>query len=312
MKETPMPLRTIVRALGGDLYDGGRRANIPAPGHSSADRSVSLLFRDGRIIVNTFGDGGWREVLDHLRRLGLVDAHNAPSSLAAPPPASFGVRPPDWRRCEAARALWRIGQPIAGRLAERHCRLRNIQRALPDEEVMRHAGETPVSVYGPSPLRRPALLAAIRDPAGAVTAVEITYLAPNGCRARDLRLSRKTVGLVPAGSAVRIDPPAAEMLVAEGVFTTLSATERFGLPGWALLSTRNLRGWTPPPKVRSVLIAADRGTDGAASARVLAARLTEAGLQTRVMFPVEPYGDFNDAAADPAGKAGGREGAGCA
>ena len=40
-----MSLRTIVQALGGELYDGGRRANIPAPGHSAADRSVSLLLR---------------------------------------------------------------------------------------------------------------------------------------------------------------------------------------------------------------------------------------------------------------------------
>jgi len=38
-----MSLREIVRVLGGDLYDGGRRANVPAPKHSRADRSVSLL-----------------------------------------------------------------------------------------------------------------------------------------------------------------------------------------------------------------------------------------------------------------------------
>ena len=33
-----MSLRTIVDVLGGDLYDRGFRANIPAPGHSPADR----------------------------------------------------------------------------------------------------------------------------------------------------------------------------------------------------------------------------------------------------------------------------------
>ena len=66
-----MSLRPIVQALGGDLYDRGQRANIPAPGHSAADRSVSLLLKDGRIIVHTFGDGDWRAVLDHLRGEGL-------------------------------------------------------------------------------------------------------------------------------------------------------------------------------------------------------------------------------------------------
>ena len=61
-----MSLRAIVEVLGGDLYDGGRRANIPAPGHSRADRSVSLLLKDDRVIVHTFGDGDWQAVLDDL------------------------------------------------------------------------------------------------------------------------------------------------------------------------------------------------------------------------------------------------------
>ena len=73
-----MTLRSIVQALGGDLYDGGRRANIPAPGHSAEDRSVSLLLQDDRVVVHTFGDGDWRAVLDFLREQQLIDASNAP------------------------------------------------------------------------------------------------------------------------------------------------------------------------------------------------------------------------------------------
>ena len=68
-----MSLSHIVKALGGELYDGGRRANIPAPGHSSADRSVSLLLEDDRVVVHTFGDGDWKAVLDHLRDNRLID-----------------------------------------------------------------------------------------------------------------------------------------------------------------------------------------------------------------------------------------------
>jgi hypothetical protein len=67
-----MSLRTIVRVMGGNLYDGGRRANIPAPGHSRRDRSVSLLEIGGRLIVHTFGDGDWRQVRDDLRARGLL------------------------------------------------------------------------------------------------------------------------------------------------------------------------------------------------------------------------------------------------
>ena len=70
-----MTLKTIVDMLGGDLYDGGRRANIPAPGHSPADRSVSLLLMNDRVVVHTFGDGDWKAVLDDLRERRLIDAH---------------------------------------------------------------------------------------------------------------------------------------------------------------------------------------------------------------------------------------------
>ena len=85
-----------------------------------------------------------------------------------------------------------------------------------------------------------------------------------------------------------LSPAAAEMVVGEGVFTTLSAIDRFRLPGWALMSANNLAAWTPPPEVRRVLIAADRGAVGEGAA----ARL-DAGAPVRVMITrdlvLEPY-----------------------
>jgi putative DNA primase/helicase len=290
-----MSLRTIVQALGGELYDRGRRANIPAPGHSAADRSVSLLLQDNRIVVHTFGDGDWRAVLDDLRERQLIDAANAPLSLAgAVNAAARGKTQTDLERRDAALRLWEAGRAVRSTPSERHCRTRGIGRDLPGPEALRHHSEAPVAAYRQSRYRRPALLAGIQAPDGRYTAVEVTYLAPNGRRADDLRLSRKTVGPVPGGCAVRLDPAAPEMLVAEGVFSTLSATERFALPGWALMSIRNLRVWTPPEGVRSVLIAGDRGKDGEASANRLKERLIEAGVAATVALPPEPWGDWNE------------------
>jgi hypothetical protein len=294
-----MSLRAIVRALGGELYDGGRRANIPAPGHSTEDRSVSLLLRDDRVVVHTFGDGDWKSVLDHLRDKQLIDANNAPVTGGGGPAGHRPGRPDlaDFERRDAALRLWDAGRAIGRTPSERHCRLRAIHRDLPGPEALRHNNEASVAAYCQSRYRRPALLAGIRTPDGQLTAVEITYLTPSGRRAKDLRLPRKTVGTAPGGCAVRLDPAAEAMLVAEGVFTTLSATEWFGLPGWALLSTRSLRAWSPPDGVRSVLIAGDRGKDGEASAEVLRARLVEAGLAATVALPPAPYGDWNEWAA---------------
>ena len=292
-----MSLRAIVQALGGELYDGGRRANIPAPGHSAADRSVSLLLQHDRVVVHTFGDGDWKGVLDHLREHQLIDAANAPLGGAVLPvgrrPGREVVAPRE--RLEAALRLWDGARPIARTVSARHCQLRGITRPLPGPEALRHSTDTPVSIYRPGRLRRPALLAGIQDADGRYTAVEVTYLAPNGQRALDLRLPRKTVGTAPNGRcAVRLDPAAEEMLVSEGVFTTLSASDWFGLPGWALMSTRNLRAWWPPAGVRSVLIAADRGKDGEASAARLKGRLLAGGVAASVALPPDPWGDWNE------------------
>jgi putative DNA primase/helicase len=290
-----MTLHQIVRTLGGELYDRGRRANIPAPGHSPADRSVSLWLRDNRLVVHTFGDSGWRAVLDHLRALHLIDAANTPLSVGrAPGHFESPETPSQIERRDRAARIWDGGRGVAGTPSERHARLRAIRRDLPGPSALRHHHEVPIAVYRDGGLRRPALLAAILTPQGLLTAIEVTYLAPNGRRADDLRLPRKTIGLAPGGCAVRLDPPGEDMLVGEGVVTTLSATERFGLPGWALMSTRNLRAWSPPQGVRSVLIAADRGKDGEASASHLRGRLQRLGLRAAVALPPEPSGDWND------------------
>lgn len=287
-----MSLRTIVRVLGGDLYDGGRRANIPAPGHSRRDRSVSLLERDDRLIVHVFGGGDWRQVRDDLRARGLLSDKGGLS----PSPALDATVESARRaaRRQTALALWQASRPLGGSLSERHCRLRGVRGPLPGPDALRHNGMTPLSVYRPRSPARPALLAAVRDAQGAVSAVEITYLGPGGRRAVDVRLPRKTVGLIAPASAVRLDPAATEMVVAEGVFTALSARRRFGLPAWALLSTSNLRHWRPPAGVRSVLVAADRGPDGEASAARLVDALLVQGLTAEMALPPAPHGDWND------------------
>jgi len=184
------------------------------------------------------------------------------------------------------------GDP-AGTLSARHVRRRGVTRVLPPD--LRHHDAAPAALYDGRGPFRPALLAAIRGPDGALCAVEVTYLAGDGARAR-LRLPRKTIGVLPPGAAVRLDPAGSALLVAEGVFSALSASERFGLPAWALLSTSNLRAWTPPSGVRRVLIAADRGADGERSARVLAERLRTLGVRVRLAWPPAPFGDWNEAA----------------
>lgn len=283
-----MTLRAIVRALGGDLYQGGRRANIPAPGHSAADRSVSLVMVRGRVLIHCFGDARWQDVRDDLRHRGLLDGCGEEAGVQTAP------RPDGSARRRRARQLWAEGAVTGpSGLVARHLASRALVWSPRFEDLTEHPA-APVSIYGRGGGARRAMMAAIRQPDGALAAVELTYLDRSGRRAEGLILSRKTVGEVPPGSAVRLRPVARSLLVAEGVITTLSAMTRFDMPGWALLSAGNLAGWSVPPGVEEVLIAADRGAAGEAAARRLQARTRAAGVRCAIAWPPAPQGDWNE------------------
>ena len=294
-----MSLKSIVAAQGGELHAGGCRAHIPAPGHSRMDRSVSLMLDGDRVVIHGFGAAGWREVRDHLKDLGLIDAAGrlTGAGVAGSLARGSGVaRPSACVRIARAGALWEAAHALEpGDLCHRHFRSRRIHGPVASA-ALRRLTQTPVSLFRESSRTCSSLIAAVSTPEGGLGAVEIAYLDPDGRAARRLRLPRKTVGVVPPGSAVRLSPAAGALLVAEGVITTLSAMARFDLPGWALLSAGNLAAWSAPSEARRILIAADRGRAGEAAASRLRARLVAEGLDVVVRLPPSGFGDWNEAA----------------
>lgn len=287
-----MSLSELVAIVGGDLV-APDRALVPGPGHSPGDRSVSLYVdRNDRLVVTSFGRSQWREVLDDLRARNLIDANNRLCTAQSGAGPMARVRS-DSERIAAAIRLWDRGGPVAGTLSERYVRNRAIRRSLPGRDALRHLAATPLYAYADEGPCFPALLAAIRDVTGAVTAVEITYLNGRGARREGVRTPRKIVGVFRPGGAVRLDPSGADMAVAEGVFTALSVSERFGRPTWAALSIYRLESWRPPEGVRSLLVAADNGRCGARAARRLIASLAKTPIEVRLEFPSPGFDDFN-------------------
>jgi putative DNA primase/helicase len=292
-----MTLASIVAKTGGEHWSGGHQALIPRPNAPATDRSVSLrLHYDDanlapRVVVHCFGGGSWQDVLDHLRDAGLVDANNrllehgrsgSWSRPSAPPPSEI-------ERIRAARQIWDAGRPVENTPSAIYAKLRKVRRQLPGPDVIRHSSVVPLRVYQPAgSATKNATLLAITSPEGEFAACEIHYLNPNGRKASELKIPKKTVAPIPVGSAIRIDDPSTEMLVGEGFWTSLSASERFSLPCWALTSTSRLRYWKPPQGVKRVLIAADNGADGRASAAFLENRLISMGIRATSVFPDHP------------------------
>ena len=289
-----MTLIPIVRARGGDLYASGRRASIPAPGHSRHDRSASLLLgSSGRIVVHSFGGASVAEILADLRKSGLIDYQGYPLGEGRSAPST--PEPSETFRRQRAEALWTAGIPIRGTPSELYLKgHRAIARDVCLIAALRHHPAMPVAIYKDvCRYSRPALMSRIAVLGDRTTAVEVTYLNAQADRDRSLRISRKTVGCVPPGTFVQLDRPDEHIVVAEGVMTALSATERLGLPGLALLGIRNLQNFAPPTGVRRVSIAVDRGQAGESAAKTLEARLRDEGFEADRQFPRAPFEDFN-------------------
>jgi putative DNA primase/helicase len=141
--------------------------------------------------------------------------------------------------------------------------------------------------------RYPALLAEIRDVAGELVSVHVTYLEAGRKLAKSdaRKIFSPLIGR--DGCAVRLLPATDELGIAEGIETALSAATLDGLPVWAALNTSLLARFEPPPGVTRLRIYADRDEAGFAHALKLAERL-QGRVRFEVRTPTVPANDWND------------------
>ncbi len=140
----------------------------------------------------------------------------------------------------------------------------------------------------------PALLAEVRDRAGALVTVHVTYL--RGGRKLEGNEPRKILSPLTGreGCAVRLMLPTDVLGIAEGIETALSAAVLEQVPVWAALNTALLSKFEPPEGVRTLRVYADRDEAGLMAAAQLVVRL-QGRVRVELQTPVAPAKDFNDA-----------------
>lgn len=289
-------LERIVAACGGILLDGGARALIPGPNHSHKDRSVSLVETgEGRILIHCFSPNDeWRDVRRALADLGLLDDAPAPNSGAVRTTVpKIAAQPASEERSARAARVWSESRPLQHTTATAYLRQRGIPETLWDTPALRfHPSMTSLD----DRLRRPALIAAISDPTGALQGVQVTLLTPHGRAKAAVATPRRVIGKL-VGGAVRLGQPGARLAVGEGVETMLSASCALGVPAWAALTAYNLSLFTPPACVTYLLIAADNDEAGLAAADAVRRRMT---TEATVCLPPNRADDWNEAMGDRA------------
>ena len=258
---------------------GGYGGDCPACGY--ADAFTARTTREGRTALHCF-NGCDRDALHDAARCALGSGWMPP-----PRPDAARVQANRQSRQNAAQRLWQRSHPCPGTLAETYLARRGIGHAA-TSSALRFQADCP----HPGGTRLPALVSAVRNGAGAVVAVQRTYLASDGLKAA-VDPARATLGPV-WGAAVQLNPCGPELAVGEGMESSASAGLIFGLPAWAALSAGNLAALVLPLEVRRVLIAVDYDRPGRDAAAVAQQRWLAEGRTVRLAMPNTPGTDLND------------------
>lgn len=199
----------------------------------------------------------------------------------------------DEKRRAMLNALWKAGRPIERDDPAGWYLTSRIGAGWQDCTDLRYVEQCPA----PDGIKRPAMIALVRDAEGNPVNIHRTFLHDEGRKA-DMDNPRAMMpGPVPEGSAVRLFPVAERMGIAEGIETAFAAAKQFRMPVWSAIDAGRLAKWQPPAGCKGVAIFADndRSFTGQAAAFALANRLAVKGFDVCVEIPIAQGTDWADA-----------------
>ncbi|MDO6588293.1 toprim domain-containing protein [Salipiger sp. 1_MG-2023] len=281
-----MDAKEITLALRGRWYRSYGLAFCPAHGNTRTPALSLGNGTDGRLLARCHAGCEFRDIVDALRGLGIVDGGGG---YSPPDPDTLAKREAEARadadrRERQALAIWREGLPISGTLAERYLRGRGLTCPLPDT-LRFHP-----SCWHSSAKRFPAMLA--RVDGAARFALHRTYLCPDGTGKAAVAPSKAMLGAV-KGGAVRLSDAEGPLVLAEGIETglaLLSGLLQLPVRLWACLSASGMQRVTLPPDPGRLTIATDSDDSGVGKAAGDALALRASSLGWTVSLLPAPKG----------------------
>lgn len=285
--------RAVARVLGGSA--SGRNVVVPGPGHSSADRSLSIKIDptalDGFVVHSFAGDSpaACRDYVRAALSLGAREGHRQQSSRWQSRPTTILRDDVSADRSPLALRLWHEARDPRGTTVASHLASRAL--SFPEDiagEVIRFhpALKFDGELVG-------AMVALFRDirtnkPCG----IHRTFLDGAG-RKRDRRMLGRT-----KNAAIKLaadESVTLGLIIGEGLETCVAARLAGFRPVWALGSASAIAAFPVLSGIEAVTVLGEVGDGGAnhRAARACAARWIEAG---REAFVVEPQAgsDLND------------------
>jgi hypothetical protein len=287
--------RQVALALGGRraqrLADGGYLIPCPVPTHGKGrgDRNPSLRIGDGvtRVLVHCYSGRDPRDVLDELRRRGLLD-NDVPRRTS--PIRDRIADEQRERNSRLAERIWSEAEPIEGTPGALHFYRRNIDiTLLPDFGSLRWHKQCPW----------------VGGPTGCVIArfTDAITNEPHGIWRRPIRKGEKPRTLGPmVGCVIRLwpdDSVSTGLCLAEGVETAAAASQivhRGTLlqPVWAAGCAENMRSFPVLSGIEALTLLVDHDKSGQSAARECAQRWHAAGREVTLLTPTYEGDDFNN------------------
>ena len=287
--------RELAVALDG--RKSGRGWTTKCPAHDDRTPSLSICERGGKVLVKCWAGCSQQEVIAALRARGLWSGRDRQVRWQ-PKRSNPRTEKSDAsaaERVERALLPWRDAQPLHGTLAETYQASRGIN-LLAVHSLRFH----PRLWHWPSQSDWPAIVALVTNAAsGKPLGTHQTFLARDGRGKAPVDKPRLFAGPIGGGGVWFGEAgPDNELIVAEGVETTLSAMRLYGAAaGVAALSASGMKALALPPWAQRVRIVADNDTNGIgqSAARTAYRRWTAEGRAVRVALPKATGADANDA-----------------
>ena len=267
----------IVSVMGGTVT-GRDSCNVPGPGHSKADRSLSIQIDPTDPLgfkVHSFAGDSWPVCRDYVAAtLGLQRTRTG----LVPASSDFPLQ------------IWSEAVSARGTLVEKHLASRQLR--LPDrhQEVLRFHPSCP---FGKS-TRHPCMVALYRDiKTNEAKGIHRTALTPDG-----KKIDRKSLGSI-GGCAIKLTPDedvAEGLTVGEGIETTLAGMALNFRPAWALGAANAIAKFPVLSGIECLTILVDRDATGTGQASALecSRRWTKAGREVFRIVPAVLGADMAD------------------
>jgi putative DNA primase/helicase len=281
----------VAFALSGEA--SGINVSAPGPGHSRADRSLSIRIDEDApdgFYVHSFADDDWRVCREHvLRALGLCRSDWRRSLTPHEPRRAIRDIDPAARNVAFALQLWKEAGDPRGTKVEAYLASRSL--ALPDDLAGAVIRFHPKLRYEGSKVG--AMLALFRnimtdEPCG----VHRTFLDSTA-----RKLDRRMLGRA-KGAAIKLDADENVTLglhLGEGVETCLAARLAGFRPVWALGTASGFRNMPVLAGVEAISFLAENDDNGAnqRSVRSCARNWHQAGREVLIVEPLVGN-DLND------------------